>query len=80
MSVAVLCRGNSLKKYKEVSHLFDKIYTQSIHFQQPNEIIDGKINLCDDCVNMMVYKGKLINSCRLDEYRIYNEAIVPMKT
>ncbi len=65
---------------KNPLRLFDKIYTQSIHFQQPNEIIDGKINLCDDCVNMMVYKGRLINSCRLDEYRIYNEAIVTMKT
>jgi sulfatase maturation enzyme AslB (radical SAM superfamily) len=55
--------------------LFDAIYAQSIHLQQPNEVIDGKINLCDDCVNMMVYKGQLINSCRLDEYRVYGEAL-----
>lgn len=66
--------------FKNPLRLFDKIYTQSIHFQQPNEVIDGKINLCDDCVNMMVYQGRLINSCRLDEYRIYNEALVTMKT
>jgi hypothetical protein len=50
--------------------LFTKVYVQSIHFQQPNEVIGNMINLCDDCVNMMVYEGKLINSCRLDEYRM----------
>jgi len=55
--------------------LFDPVYVQSIHLQQPNEILDGKINLCDDCVNMMAYKGQLINSCRLDEYRKFGEAL-----
>ena len=66
----------SLKKYLRnlLGHpaiLFDRIYVQSLHFQQPNEIDEGMINFCDDCPNMMVYKGKLINSCRLDEYRKY---------
>jgi organic radical activating enzyme len=61
-------------------HLFNRIYLQSIHFQQPNEIVDGQINLCDDCVNMMVYKGKLINSCRLDEYRKYDAPMVVVKS
>jgi hypothetical protein len=55
------------------SEILNRVYVQSIHLQQPNEIIDGMINLCDDCVNMMVYRGRLINSCRLDEYRIYGE-------
>jgi len=55
--------------------LFQSIYVQSIHFQQPNEVINGEINLCDDCVNMMAYKGKLINPCRLDEYRKYGDAL-----
>jgi sulfatase maturation enzyme AslB (radical SAM superfamily) len=59
--------------------LFNSIYTQSVHLQQPNEIIDGKINLCDDCVNMMAYKGHLINSCRLDEYRKYGESLNVVK-
>lgn len=62
----IICLKNPLK-------MFGKTYIQSIHLQQPNEIIDGVINLCDDCVNMMVYKGELINSCRLDEYRLYGE-------
>lgn len=59
---------NSLKN---PLRLFDKIYLQSIHLQQPSEIINGRINLCDDCVNMMVYNGQLINACRLDEYRMF---------
>ena len=58
--------------------LFDKIYSQSIHLQQPNEIVEGKPNLCDGCANMMVYKGKLINSCRLDEYRMFGDPVIPV--
>ncbi len=60
--------------------LFHGIYVQSIHFQQPNEVINGEINLCDDCVNMMAYKGKLINPCRLDEYRKYGDALHIVRT
>jgi len=56
---------------KNPIRFFDRIYAQSIHLQQPIEILDGMINLCDDCVNMMVYNGRLINSCRLDEYRMF---------
>ncbi len=55
---------------KNPIRLFDRIYLQSIHLQQPIEMLDGQINLCDDCVNMMVYRGRLVNSCRLDEYRL----------
>jgi len=62
------------------AHLFDGIYVQSIHFQQPNEIDEGMINFCDDCPNMMAYKGKLINSCRLDEYRKFGGPIQVIKS
>ena len=58
--------------------VFERIYTQSISLQQPNEIIEGTVNLCDSCVNMMVYRGKLINSCRLDEYRMFGDAVTPV--
>ncbi|MBP6978614.1 MAG: radical SAM protein [Bacteroidales bacterium] len=64
-----------LGSLKNPMRLFQKIYIQNIHFQQPNEIIDGQANLCDDCCNMMTYKGKLINHCRLDEYRLYGCAL-----
>jgi hypothetical protein len=58
--------------------IFDKIYVQCINLQQPNEVVEGEQNLCDGCVNMMVYKGKLINSCALDEYRMFGGPIKPI--
>jgi len=60
---------------KNPALIFNPVYVQSVHLQQPNEILNGKVNLCDDCVNMMAYKGQLINSCRLDEYRKFGEAL-----
>ncbi|MEI7491177.1 MAG: radical SAM protein [Bacteroidota bacterium] len=61
-------------------HLFNSIHVQSIHFQQPNEVDEGMINFCDDCPNMMAYQGKLINSCRLDEYRKYGGPLQVIKS
>jgi organic radical activating enzyme len=58
------------------SRIFDGIYVQCINLQQPNEIIKGKKNLCDGCLNMMVYKGELINSCQLDEYRLFGGPVL----
>lgn len=55
--------------------LFRRIYAQSIMLQQPIELIDGMSNHCDGCVNQMIYDGKLIYSCRLDEYRIFGSLI-----
>jgi hypothetical protein len=57
--------------------LFEKIYVQCINLQQPNEVLDGRINQCDGCLNLMLYKGRLIRSCQLDEYRIYGGPIEP---
>lgn len=59
--------------------LFRKIYAQSIMLQQPIEIIDGMSNHCDGCVNQMVYGGKLIYACRLDEYRQFGTLITSLK-
>jgi uncharacterized Fe-S cluster-containing radical SAM superfamily protein len=58
--------------------IFRKIYIQSISLQQPNEVIDGKANLCDGCLNMMLYKNILIHSCQLDEYRMFGDLIHPV--
>lgn len=65
----------ALKNYiKEVAarpyRLFEKIYLQSIIIQQPFELINGKLNLCDGCMNLMPFKDEMINSCRYDEYRL----------
>jgi len=59
--------------------LFSKVYVQTIHLQQPNEVLDGEANLCDGCANMMMYQGQLINSCRLDEYRMFGGLVSVVK-
>jgi len=56
--------------------LFKRFHIQELLLQQPYEIIDGENNMCDGCINMMLYKGKLINSCRLDEYRMFGGPVV----
>lgn len=60
---------------KRPPRLFDPLYIQCINIQQPNEILDGEINLCEGCLNQMAYKGGLIPSCQLDEYRLYGGPI-----
>jgi len=65
----------TLKNYlsaivKHPSRLFERIFVQSLVIQQPFEVIEGELNLCDGCINLMPYKGEMINSCRLDEYRL----------
>jgi hypothetical protein len=55
---------------RDPRRLFDRVYAQAVNLQQPNEIANGVMNLCEGCVNMMRYKGKWIHSCKLDEYRI----------
>jgi hypothetical protein len=59
--------------------LFYKTYVQALILQQPFEIINGQVNLCEGCINLMPYEGKLINSCRLDEYRILGGPITVLK-
>jgi hypothetical protein len=58
--------------------VFDKIYTQTISLQQPNEVLGGKINLCEGCCNSMLYGENLIESCRLDEYRLFGGPVTPV--
>jgi hypothetical protein len=60
--------------------LLSRIYVQTIQIQQPKEIVNGEINLCDGCLNQMVYQGRIINSCQLDEYRMYGCPLTPVKS
>jgi hypothetical protein len=59
--------------------LLGKIYAQPLILEQPMEVIDGEVNGCDGCVNMMIYRGRLIPSCRLDEYRRFGSTIKAQK-
>lgn len=53
-------------------HAFRKVHLQSIAIiQAPDMLPDGQADMCDSCPDMTVYDGKLINSCRMDEYRKY---------
>ena len=52
--------------------LFEELYVQSIGIiQAPDLLPDGRADMCDSCPDMTVYDGKLINSCRMDEYRLF---------
>jgi pyruvate-formate lyase-activating enzyme len=37
--------------------------------QAPDVLPDGRVDMCDDCPDMCVFNGTLVNSCRLDECR-----------
>jgi hypothetical protein len=63
---------------KNPLRVFDKIYAQTIFLQQPNEILGGKVNSCGGCCNRTLYRGNLIESCRLDEYRLFGGPIAPV--
>lgn len=58
---------------------FDRIYIQPIAIEQPLELIDGEPNVCDDCINMMIYRNRLIPSCRVEEYRAFEGPLVAQK-
>jgi len=52
--------------------LFDPLYVQSIGIiQAPDIQPNGVADMCDSCPDMTVYNGTLINSCRMDEYRLF---------
>jgi hypothetical protein len=52
--------------------LFEKVYVQSIGIiQAPDVLEDGRADMCDSCPDITIYEGKFINSCRMDEYRLF---------
>lgn len=54
------------------SHLFDAVYVQSIGIiQAPDVQPDGRADMCDSCPDITIYDGKFVNSCRMDEYRLF---------
>jgi hypothetical protein len=69
-------RGATSNWFKDVirhpTRLFESLYVQSIAIiQAPDLLPDGRADMCDSCPDMTVYEGKLINSCRMDEYRLF---------
>jgi hypothetical protein len=49
---------------------YKPVYGQSIGIiQAPDVLPDGRVDMCDACPDLTVYKGQLIHSCRMDEWR-----------
>jgi MoaA/NifB/PqqE/SkfB family radical SAM enzyme len=60
--------------------LFDRLYVQSIGIiQAPDVQPSGLVDMCDSCPDMTIYNGTLINSCRMDEYRLFGGPIAVVK-
>jgi pyruvate-formate lyase-activating enzyme len=52
--------------------LFEPVCTQSIGIiQAPDILPDGRADMCDSCPDITIYDGKFVNSCRMDEYRLF---------
>jgi hypothetical protein len=58
--------------------LFSSLHTQTIGIvQAPDLMDDGRTDMCDSCPDMCVHEGTLINSCRMDEWRLYGGYLQP---
>jgi hypothetical protein len=52
--------------------LFKNVLVQSIGIiQAPDVMEDGRADMCDSCPDITFFDEKLVNSCRLDEYRLF---------
>ena len=60
--------------------LFQPVYTQSIGIiQAPDILEDGRQDMCDSCPDMTVWDGKLVHSCRMDEWRLYGTYVTAQR-
>ena len=70
------CRNYLTYLIKNPLRIFKRIHLQALILQQPFEVIKGHVNVCEGCINLMPFEGKLINSCRYDEYRLLGGPMV----
>lgn len=57
---------------RDPAMLLGKVYWQSIGIVQgPDMLEDGRMDMCESCPDMTVWDGKLVHSCRMDEWRLY---------
>ncbi|MFO7321516.1 MAG: radical SAM protein [Chloroflexota bacterium] len=60
------------------TELFKPLYVQSIGIiQGPDLLEDGRVDMCESCPDMTVWNGRLVHSCRLDEWRLYGGYVSP---
>ncbi len=56
--------------------LFSLLRVQTIGIiQAPDVQPNGQADMCDSCPDMTVWNGTLINSCRMDEYRLFGDLV-----
>lgn len=61
---------------RDPRRLFSPIRFQTISIiQAPDLQPNGQVDMCDSCPDMTIWDGNLINSCRMDEYRLYGGPI-----
>jgi pyruvate-formate lyase-activating enzyme len=65
--------GNWVKDViRHPGRFFNGVYVQSIGIiQAPDILPDGRADMCDSCPDITYFEGKLVNSCRMDEYRLF---------
>jgi hypothetical protein len=65
--------GNWWKNvFRDPGLLFRRVYLQSIGIiQAPDILPDGRADMCDSCPDITILDGKLVNSCRMDEVRLF---------
>jgi hypothetical protein len=60
---------------------YKPVYGQSIGIvQAPDVLPDGRVDMCDACPDLTVYKGQLIHSCRMDEWRRWGGYLTQVRT
>lgn len=65
-----VARRTAAQYLRNPFRIFRNVYGQSIGIiQAPDVLADGRVDMCDACPDMTVYKGQLIHSCRMDEWR-----------
>jgi pyruvate-formate lyase-activating enzyme len=58
--------------FRDPGSLFRRVYLQSIGIiQAPDILPDGRADMCDSCPDITILDGKLVNSCRMDEVRLF---------
>ncbi|MFC1529757.1 radical SAM protein [Gemmatimonadota bacterium] len=71
-----MVRKAFLKLFSNPVRLFRKVYTFGINIIQPCDFLpDGSVNMCESCPDLTLYKGKLVHSCRLEEYRLHGKFV-----
>jgi len=55
---------------------FRRVYGMSVAIvQAPDLLDDGRVDMCDSCPDVTYFEGRLVNSCRLDEYRKFGQLV-----